>query len=838
MKKRKLLGWAFVALTSITSCSDNTEEALTQRNEIKLTCEITPSRVTSLDYQSTQIIPGQQVGVTIAGAKSEHKNVAWNVGEEGELSNTGESVYWNNEELTITAYHPHNSEWIGTNHEFSVSTNQSDEENYRNSDLLWTTTTASIMDMPVSLAFRHKLAKINIKLVPEKEGTDLNNATISICNTKISATFNPMTGELSDAIGEPQEIEASVTADNIYTASAIVIPQEVPSGQFIKISHDDNIYHYSLNSKKKLEPNHVYDFKLTVKEKELKLELISQNIIDWNNKNFTGKVEEEIPSYYSNGTAYVAKAGELPTILPEDEKYTITSLKIVGELNGTDIKYIREMGKPYGNYQLTSIDLSEATIVEGGEAYESSYTTTNDEIGSFMFHYLKFEEIILPQNINLIDSYSFNNSNKLTRIEIPDKVKTIEFCAFEGCTSLSTIVIGNGVTSIDMCAFHDCDALKSIIIPDNVTTMGSGVFEDCGKLENVIIGKGLTTISTSTFEKCVSLTSITIPENITSIGDNAFEECKSLTAVNIGSNTKTIGSNAFYNCDALISITIPDNVTSIGSSAFYSCNSLAEVNIGKGITQIGANTFSYCPSLNSIVIPDNVITIDKQAFFGCSSLTSAIIGQGVATIGDSAFEDCDALTSISFKGNTSIGKYAFQNCDGLIHLEIPQNVSIGTQSFKGCKSLLSATINGDISKGYSAFWECESLKEVIISNNTRIDHFAFHSCSNLSSVTLDSNLKEIGQGVFLGCIAFTTINIPKNVTKIEYSAFKNIPIKKCYSYATTPPNLAIANNSGTTISIFENMDKNVVLYVPKGSKTAYKDSRWGTYFTNIIEMEQ
>ena len=41
--------------------------------EIKLTSEIMPSRVTPLDYQSTRIVEGQQIGVTIAGAKSEHK---------------------------------------------------------------------------------------------------------------------------------------------------------------------------------------------------------------------------------------------------------------------------------------------------------------------------------------------------------------------------------------------------------------------------------------------------------------------------------------------------------------------------------------------------------------------------------------------------------------------------------------------------------------------------------------------------------------------------------------------------------------------------------------------
>ena len=68
MKKTKLFGLAFLATTicsSFSACSNDAEEVLAQESEIKLTSEITPSRVTSLDYQSTQIIEGQQVGVTI-----------------------------------------------------------------------------------------------------------------------------------------------------------------------------------------------------------------------------------------------------------------------------------------------------------------------------------------------------------------------------------------------------------------------------------------------------------------------------------------------------------------------------------------------------------------------------------------------------------------------------------------------------------------------------------------------------------------------------------------------------------------------------------------------------
>lgn len=86
----------------------------------------------------------------------------------------------------------------------------------------------------------------------------------------------------------------------------------------------------------------------------------------------------ELTSYYKDGVAFVANAGELPSIIPADEKNTITSLKVVGNLNGTDIKFIREMagaGDVVNNVPqvtdgtLARLDISETTIVEGGDVY-------------------------------------------------------------------------------------------------------------------------------------------------------------------------------------------------------------------------------------------------------------------------------------------------------------------------------------------------------------------------------------------------------------------------------------------------------------------------------------
>ena len=63
------------------------------------------------------------------------------------------------------------------------------------------------------------------------------------------------------------------------------------------------------------------------------------------------------------------EAGTLPSKISASEKYLITNLKIVGKINGTDLKFIREMagcdvnGKETDG-KLSILDLSDAKIVE------------------------------------------------------------------------------------------------------------------------------------------------------------------------------------------------------------------------------------------------------------------------------------------------------------------------------------------------------------------------------------------------------------------------------------------------------------------------------------------
>ena len=215
-------------------------------------------------------------------------------------------------------------------------------------------------------------------------------------------------------------------------------------------------------------------------------------------------------------TIKLDKAGTLPDRIASSKKYKITNLKIVGEINGTDLKFIREMaGCDYDGKEtdgkLSILDLSDAKIVEGGSAYYSDRDdgfiyTSNDKLGDF---------------------------------------------AFYGCSGLTSLTLPSCVTKIGCYALSSCIGLTSLTLPSSVTEIGEHAFLNCRGLTNFTIPSGVTSIGTSAFFCCYGLISLTIPSSVTSIGGFAFNDCSGLTSIYAYmEKLPETGSNLFLGCDA------------------------------------------------------------------------------------------------------------------------------------------------------------------------------------------------------------------------------------------------------------------------------------------------
>ena len=563
---------------------------------------------------------------------------------------------------------------------------------------------------------------------------------------------------------------------------------------------------------------------------------------------------------YKDGVIRMAEAGTMAQLLG-DNLLEITSLKVMGPINGTDVRCLRQMlgGSEYSDAEkgkLTSLDLSEATIIKGGRSYYYSsptyYYTSNDVIGDYMFYKCgNLQDITLPASVISIGERTFYSCSSLTSIDIPDSVTSIDQHAFYGCNMLSSIDIPDGVNSIGNHAFVNCSSLISIKIPNKVTEIGDFTFSACSSLTAVQIGNGVTSIGDYAFQNCYDLASVEKGDAVTLIGDNAFKNCSSLISAPIGKNITSIGSNAFIGCSSLTSIDIPDSVTSIGSSAFEGCSSLISVTMGNGVRTIDGMAFKNCPSLtsvyitdlaawcnitfavsssnplngsaklylnnnelNELTIPSGVKRIKDYVFYNCSSLTSIDIPDDVISIGEWAFYFCTSLTSIDIPDSvTSIGMYAFYNCSSLTSVDIPASLaSIGEYAFFSCPALTSVYITdlaawcnitfesssaNPLNRGAKLYLNNNELTELTIpSEINQIMDYVFYGCKGLKKVTIGDGITSIGFAAFSSCSSLTSVHIT------DLSAWCNITFE---SYSSNPLNggakLYLNNNELTELVI-------------------------------------
>ena len=289
-------------------------------------------------------------------------------------------------------------------------------------------------------------------------------------------------------------------------------------------------------------------------------------------------------------TIELEKAGTLPDRISSSKMYKITNLKIIGEINGTDLSMIREMaGGNYSDGKLSVLDLSEAKIVEGGDSYyvndlHNYYSTSNDVIGSF---------------------------------------------AFQGCRRLTSLTLPAGITWIEFSAFDGCSGLKEVrfCINDNLDT-----YLTKGQTPwSVLMGKQPTVAN---------------PYKKVNCGIKYYINDKEITSIEIPSNVTTLSNYVFQGCSGLTSLTLPAGITEIGDYAFWGCSGLTSLNLPAGITWIGYEAFSGCSGLTSLNLPAGITSIGWKAFEGCSGLTSLNLPAGITKIGDGAFRGCSGLTSI------------------------------------------------------------------------------------------------------------------------------------------------------------------------------------------------
>lgn len=541
----------------------------------------------------------------------------------------------------------------------------------------------------------------------------------------------------------------------------------------------------------------------------------------------------------------VTTAGTLSQHLSSEETQTVTELIISGPLNGTDIALIRTTA---GN--LEKLDLTNATIVEGGSHYISyngkNYNTQNNVIGAYMFQgMVNLIDLKLPKNAVGLGSYSQNeywsgysvyNCPSLESVTLPSTLLWIGEHAFEACSRLKEIIIPEGVKMIGYYAFNSCQSLTKVSLPstltDSFTYNGCAYrqrnngynFYDCTNLTEIVLPEGLTFLYPYMFKGSTSLKRITLPTTLIAI-NSAFENCSGLLELILPSKLTQLGS--MYGCSSLRFLNIPESVTEVGS--FQDCELLESITLPDGLTNLP--TFINCKNLKSITIPNNVTTIKSSNFRGCNSLKTISIStlSKLSTIGNEAFRETP-ITEIHLPESvTEIGRYAFAYCKQLVRVSLPKNnsafhfsgdytftdctaleeinlpnslASIPNRTFNGCTSLKAITLPGALTTlGYEAFANCTQLTKITIPGTITSFGGSAFAYSGLTEVILKNGIREIGEYAFENT-PLTSVTFPKTITRISGLGRSNITTIH-FAEGAAPTEITINAFNGCKITTFD-----------------------------------
>lgn len=484
------------------------------------------------------------------------------------------------------------------------------------------------------------------------------------------------------------------------------------------------------------------------------------------------------------------KAGELSNRVSYADKLTTEKMTVTGELNGSDIKFIREM---INDGILAYLDIKNARIVDGGdyyyESYSTKYKTEENVVGEYMFY--RCNELVslkLPSTAFLIKSWAISSCANLKHLELPLDCKEIKANSIQNCNSLETVAIPANVEYFGESNLSGCQRLGTITVDkeNKYYSAFDGVLYNNGTLVKYPMGKTdasfvvpntVTTIGNYAFQNA-QFENVTLPETVTSIGNSAFQDCKILKSIVIPNSVTTIGHMAFWGCTDISELTMSSEVTTLENNLFQGCKSLEEYTIGKNIAHIENNAFDGCVMLQRFIVDeDNVVYSEENGILYNKDMKilkrcpialyadELRISDGVEIVASHAFDGCVNIGSFILPSTLrAIESSAFSSC-GMSSIVIPSSIT---------------------SIDYMAFYDCDKLETFVIPENLdKVNSMTFYGCKSLEYVYIPANVREFESSAFYGCKSLLLINSKiKDIEKVEmayseysgnYSVFGNLP---------------------------------------------------------------
>lgn len=139
-----------------------------------------------------------------------------------------------------------------------------------------------------------------------------------------------------------------------------------------------------------------------------------------------------------------------------------------------------------------------------------------------------FREVWLPESVQRIESYAFDEWPYLSKIHLPQDMEYIGAYAFSGTQ------------------------IRELRLPNGIKYLGNSICYGCHSLESVHLGEGLEAIGIGAFWDCKALRQIVIPATVRQIMESAFQDCQNLVWIRFEGTVDAIAFGAFSNCGNVV----------------------------------------------------------------------------------------------------------------------------------------------------------------------------------------------------------------------------------------------------------------------------------------------
>lgn len=272
----------------------------------------------------------------------------------------------------------------------------------------------------------------------------------------------------------------------------------------------------------------------------------------------------------------VERPGTLAEQVGEARKYTVRALAVEGPLDGSDLRYLREMaGSDYRQQptpgRLRHADLSRATYVRGGEPYilkdtAVSVTGGAHTLPAFLFRNCRIETVDLPARMDTIGTGAFEYS-RLRNIRLPEDVVLGDW-VFNRCDSLADVTFPRHLVELPQNVFRDCGKLRRVRMHD-VQYIAWHAFEDVGGLEEISIDGTLWHVDGWFCHACPRLRRIEFSGNVLSTGGSPIaSQCPQLEEITFSGFCLPMGFGSVEDCPKVKRCRVTGCVTASADTTF------------------------------------------------------------------------------------------------------------------------------------------------------------------------------------------------------------------------------------------------------------------------------